>query len=1510
MMSWARHLTRLIRCVVAKVFRTLSHNPLCIFWTQPTSPTSKVPMTKTVMLRVLPDGRPCDVKRSTDVLILPSLPVDDSEGPLFDVEFIVEAGSPLSEGKLWINAPKDKDAKFQRDQYRAIDLGDGSICHDVAVKVPIWRAGVYAFYFEAADKKTEVYYFNVPPNLTIESQFLAFNNINLQTVVSKWIGGEGTAKWDEFFGYVASKGYNMIHFTPLQERGESDSPYSIYDQLQMDPKIFKSNDVAHKVIRDTMKKHKLLSLSDVVLNHTANNSSWLRDHPDAGYNQDTAPHLQAAIELERALLEFDVAGAGLPTDLKNDDDIQTLVKGLDEQVIAPLKLWQYYVFDRDEAAKEAEGVEAQIVEGADQVSGDKDLAKFVYEHATDRKKATLSSRFGNKFNLAKLKGIAEAKTGGDVAKLVDIVNVKPYEMWDDDYSTLKQQIADRIRFLRIADNGPKLGPISKDSKVIENYFTEVKGKDKTYYLANNGWIWAGNPLVDFASDESRAYIRREVIVWGDCVKLRYGRGPEDSPAVWDRMTKYVEHSAAVFDGFRIDNCHSTPLHVGEALLDAARRVNPDLYVVAELFSGSEDIDKIFVERLGITTLIREAMSAWSVGELSRLVHKHGGKAIGSLAWMPLDDFAYYAEKNPNPQAIDTHSKVGVTPPLLSSAPHAMFMDCTHDNEMPAQKRTPEDTLPTAALVAFCSSAIGSVFGCDEIYPKLLDVVGESREYGSYGNGIAEVKTKLHGIRKQLVEESDNVGRDHEMYIHHEGQYITIQRYNARTGHGWFLVARCKFDANPESQTLSTCKLGGAEVKFEFAHRLEVTGEAEESDSTIYGIPAKVVDIEPPKIVQTQDGAEIITTNEQFPPGSIAVFSTQIPGLDKSLTEFILEGPLEAVSKLDLFDLNNVLYKCESEERDASGGAEGCYNIPGWGSLVFAGLEGWNLALRRDIWDNNIGSVACDHLRQGEWSLDYVVNRLDKFETEGIRQFQKWLRERMDAIKKVPFFLRPHFFCLVVGLSYEAARFRALHLMDSVIPRGTNFVQRLAMTSVQMVGPLKSTSLVAHKNEPCMAAGLPHFASDYMRCWGRDVFIAFPGLLLVTGRYDVARSHIIGFGETLKHGLIPNLLDAGRNPRYNARDAVWFYLQALQDYASQAPEKTDILKAKVKRRFPLDDTWIPWEDERAYSYESTVAEIVYEVLSRHAKGISYREHNAGPDLDRQMKPDGFNVSVGVDWSTGFVHGGSQDNCGTWMDKMGESEKAGNKGVPGTPRDGAAVEIQGMLKSCLRWVNQLRAKGLFKWDTVTTQDGDTVKLDQWEKLVQDNFDKCFFIPVDPAEDGNHVIDAKIVNRRGIYKDLFKTGKPYEDYQLRCNVPIAMCAAPELFPKEHAKSHLDIADSVLRDHAGVATLDPSDWNYEPYYDNSEDSDNFKTAKGRSYHQGPPWNFPLGFHLRAYVHFVTQNPVAINERLAASREWIRDSPWAGITELTNAGGQVNKDSSPTQAWSTATLLELIAQL
>ena len=109
---------------------------------------------------------------------------------------------------------------------------------------------------------------------------------------------------------------------------------------------------------------------------------------------------------------------------------------------------------------------------------------------------------------------------------------------------------------------------------------------------------------------------------------------------------------------------------------------------------------------------------------------------------------------------------------------------------------------------------------------------------------------------------------------------------------------------------------------------------------------------------------------------------------------------------------------------------------------------------------------------------------------------------------------------------------------------------------------------------------------------------------------------------------------------------------------------------------------------------TIGQLVMKILQAHADGINFREWNAGPRIDEQMKDNGFNVRVEADLAdTGFCFGGNVDNCGTWMDKMGSAAQI-NKGVPATPRDGAPVELVGLQYSVLSFLAQLHAEGKFE------------------------------------------------------------------------------------------------------------------------------------------------------------------------------------------------------------------------
>ncbi len=198
----------------------------------------------------------------------------------------------------------------------------------------------------------------------------------------------------------------------------------------------------------------------------------------------------------------------------------------------------------------------------------------------------------------------------------------------------------------------------------------------------------------------------------------------------------------------------------------------------------------------------------------------------------------------------------------------------------------------------------------------------------------------------------------------------------------------------------------------------------------------------------------------------------------------------------------------------------------------------------------------------------------------------------------------------------AERARRAALAAPLLGRG-EAVARLALAADQFI--------VARGDSSTVIAGYPWFTD-----WGRDTFIALPGLTLATGRPAVARALLAAFAPHVDRGMIPNRFpDAGDAPEYNTVDAPLWYAIAAGQY----------LAATADAAFARATLW----------------PAVRAIVDGYRRGTRY--------------------GIGVD-GDGLVHAGAPGVQLTWMDA-----KVGDWVV--TPRAGKPVEIQAL------WLRALAA-----------------------------------------------------------------------------------------------------------------------------------------------------------------------------------------------------------------------------
>ncbi|KAK2953703.1 putative Glycogen debranching enzyme [Blattamonas nauphoetae] len=1912
-----------------------------------------------------------------------------------NLTIVVHQGTPVSLLKLYTNYPIDKDAQaFDRNLFEELEpcnkeLNGYESDWTIQFKIHCTIPGAFQFKFGKDPQSASAgARFVVEPFYIVHGQKLPSSGLTMQTVygnclgpVEQWLPAnppdlrtDPTKHVEECaLQSTIEAGYNMIHFAPLCELGISGSAYCLRNQLALEPTCFGSCPPAEQfqkletVLNRLESEYGVLSLVDLILNHTALDTPWVVDHPEATYNLNNSPHLRMAYEVDRALITMSLCIASQnhtdfppiyppslattkkpdpivhaklpPVHFKSRADIEILRTYMKEEIVH-YRLWEYRVIDVEDSVKAfRQAIPRGRQPGNQSYFSTHDLDQFISKECIiiDPPQGRWSHLINIKKALQHMMPLAmnDEKLVAEFEASLNRVNLPFFKMYDDDIKSIITNSCNLVYYERIDESGPKRGAITTRSNLIYPYFGHIKApggwEDVDYleYLQQyslhrphihspssrltqqfqndvtladtppdahsptvdplrakflgipavcNGWIMGGNPTDDFASPYSNAYVRREVVIWGDNFKLRYGDKPEDSPFLWNIMKEYTEWSARLFHGIRLDNAHSTPIHVSEYMLDCARRINPNVFMFAELFTNSEDTDVDYCSRLGVSAILREAFNRGSAGDLGSEIYNSGGDGIASL-----------------------HSGNGEITWVKGRGLKLALSDITHDNRMLLETRGPFSALPLAAAVAASPTPILTTKGMDEMYPhrintntkKLYCIPPTLRSLPKKGNvpsirGILDARrvlSRLHGTLAAMGYSELYVNVDQMTGI------ISVVRSHPLTHRGYTFIIHTVFDQGhrakmklPKPQTshpnprddwidqIMQCKaspshpvllpLGDAQEKW--AYDCEISGvvrhlelfsyvvdaapshkqtqpeqpekektktetEADNSLSSAQSTAAAGNRSKTPQLaldeenqnhgIYTQsvtiahtseedaqiakdlaDAGVSITANPDqirnphqnthihfthFPPGAVCVFATDLPQMTrmalkqlqptvhsaitalehqkssynatpKSLLRSASSGILQTFpdmkqinemeeeekeqvnvlfalkpkslftpvctnhdepmsvapdgcfridelapvfETLTLLDFQWMLFSCDEEEKDFTSGKRGTYGLDGVGQIVYAGFAGPAILLERIANTNDLGHPLLDNLRKGNWLIDFLMDRLKEEEDtprggngrtrkERFAPLVRLLEPKFNLIKNaLPRYLVPRYFDEIVR---PLVRFSISWIINKLMPgihpllAQSTLARKLMMSSVQLIASLPHTPFLelAHRiddqksqhtllfkniakqslawvdktrtepnaNElfyptlpnsisPSFSAGLPFFSHGFMRTWGRDAMIAVRGLLLHTNRLAEATYLIRGFGSVMRHGLIPNLMGGGDSPRYNSRDAVWWWGVSVEDMCTTLLKSNTVHFPVVRKKdgklwmfeakrgggewreidaFPFDLEAVkqfllqpfprafdgfslpddvptpqpPYPSSTKARGDTCLLSLLEEAIHAHGYGIHFRELNAGTKIDEKMQSEGFNIDIAFDGNTGFLFGGNKLNCGTWCDKMGDSAKAGNRGIPATPRDGCPVEIIGMLKSSLRFLTTLQTLGIAAEQPVVVSDySHTLKqrfnrqpiksvapntpsfdflkvrdysipdrdfkpelfaltYEEWDEMIEENFDRYYYIPTeDEMRQTREKSDAPIlrqrqfvfdmhtedVTTRGHFKDVLGCHTDSWDYQLRPNQCIAMTSAPELFipnintpnhpttpsplvalRAQHVHNALDVINDVLKtDHSiGIATLDPSDWNYRPYYDQADTHD-FATSAGFCYHNGPEWVWPAGYFFRALIihNHLPSKPRALSDNpdfvlnkvgLYTIKQEIDRNPWLSLPELTQVNGGFCPASCQSQAWSTSCTL------
>lgn len=395
------------------------------------------------------------------------------------------------------------------------------------------------------------------------------------------------------------------------------------------------------------------------------------------------------------------------------------------------------------------------------------------------------------------------------------------------------------------------------------------------------------------------------------------------------------------------------------------------------------------------------------------------------------------------------------------------------------------------------------------------------------------------------------------------------------------------------------------------------------------------------------------------------------------------------------------------------------------------------------------------------------------------------------------------------------------------------------------------------------AGYPWFLD-----WGRDAFISFEGLVLITKRYDIAKEVLMTFANQIKEGIIPNgFSEYDGSSMYNSVDSSLLFINSAFLYAKYTNDYEFINKKLYKK--------------------------METIISNYVEGTNL---------------DGNNIYL--DKNDYLLNSGTSETQNTWMDA-----KVNGRAI--TPRSGKAVEINAMWYNALKIMEEL-SKKFQKKSQVYTELAEKCKK-SFEKYFYNNRKKCLFDVVDIKNENDYIFqnnnhnnnhnNNQLENRTIIEMNNDDKIRPNQLFALSMPFPVLNCS------EQIAKKVFITATEKLLNKFGLQTLAKKEYDYSPIYKGNP------VERDLIYHQGITWPWLLGIYYDAFKNIIKSekneniktkletNLMQFRIKIACTfvNELTNGNTIGSISEIYDSKNAKNGKGAFAQAWSVSEVFRII---